>query len=231
MIRGTAGEEGLALLPIRFHALLLHSVRQPDRHVALCLYDNQPLGCHWVLALLVISIVVIFGLWKNGLKFFGLFAPSLGDMPFLGKLVIYAILIPIEIISFIARPLTLSLRLFANMLAGHILLKLFAGFRGDRHHSRRHWPCGSAPRLRHGCGAERPRIPRCRSASLCVCDPDLRLPERRVAPVALRSPLHCGYLAVLFQLDVPLRTGFTGRKSNERLPKGDSHGRRYHSRS
>ncbi|MCA8905861.1 MAG: F0F1 ATP synthase subunit A, partial [Hyphomonas sp.] len=74
------------------------------------------------LALLVISIVIGYGFYKNGLKFLKLFAPS--GAPFL----IYFLLVPIEVISFFARPLTLSLRLFANMLAGHIMLKLFAGF-------------------------------------------------------------------------------------------------------
>ncbi|MEZ5946828.1 MAG: F0F1 ATP synthase subunit A [Hyphomonas sp.] len=74
------------------------------------------------LALLVIGIVIGYGFYKNGLKFFKLFAPS--GAPFL----IYFLLVPIEVISFFARPLTLALRLFANMLAGHIMLKLFAGF-------------------------------------------------------------------------------------------------------
>ena len=72
--------------------------------------------------MLVISIVIGFGIWKNGLSFFKLFAPS--GAPFL----IYLILVPIEIISLLARPVTLALRLFANMLAGHIMLKLFATF-------------------------------------------------------------------------------------------------------
>jgi F-type H+-transporting ATPase subunit a len=74
------------------------------------------------LPLLVISIVIGCGIWKNGLSFFKLFAPS--GAPFL----IYLILVPIEVISFLARPVTLALRLFANMLAGHIMLKLFATF-------------------------------------------------------------------------------------------------------
>ena len=74
------------------------------------------------LAATVILMVVAVGLIKNGLGFFKLFAPS--GAPWY----IYIILTPIEVISFLARPLTLALRLFANMLAGHIMLKLFAGF-------------------------------------------------------------------------------------------------------
>lgn len=74
------------------------------------------------LALLIFFMVIGFGLFNHGLKFFSLFAPS--GVPWF----IYPVLIPIEIISFFVRPLTLSVRLFANMMAGHIMLKVVAGF-------------------------------------------------------------------------------------------------------
>jgi F-type H+-transporting ATPase subunit a len=74
------------------------------------------------LAMTTITIVVVYGFAKNGLKFFKLFAPS--GLP----LWLMFILVPIEVISFLSRPLSLAIRLFANMLAGHIILKLFAGF-------------------------------------------------------------------------------------------------------
>jgi F-type H+-transporting ATPase subunit a len=74
------------------------------------------------LALLVISTVVIYGFAKHGAHFLGLFVPS-GVHP-----VMLIILVPIEVISFLSRPISLSVRLFANMLAGHIALKIFAGF-------------------------------------------------------------------------------------------------------
>ncbi len=76
------------------------------------------------LALLVISIVILYGIYKHGIGWFGLFVPS--GVP--GWLL--PVLVPIEIISFISRPISLSVRLFANMLAGHIALKIFAGFVG-----------------------------------------------------------------------------------------------------
>lgn len=76
----------------------------------------------FALAMLTITIVIVYGLWKNGLKFFKLFAPS--GLP----LWLMPLLVPIEIISFLSRPISLSVRLFANMFAGHIILKLFAGF-------------------------------------------------------------------------------------------------------
>lgn len=74
------------------------------------------------LALLVIGIVVVYGLATHGLGFLSLFVPS-GVPAWL-----LPIMVPIEIISFVSRPVSLSVRLFANMLAGHIALKIFAGF-------------------------------------------------------------------------------------------------------
>jgi F-type H+-transporting ATPase subunit a len=74
------------------------------------------------LGLMVILTVVAVGFAKNGIKFFKLFAPS-GVPP-----VLYILLVPIEILSFLIRPITLALRLFGNMLGGHVVLKIFAGF-------------------------------------------------------------------------------------------------------
>jgi len=64
----------------------------------------------------------IFGFKIHGLKMFGLFFPSGTDI-FTALL-----LVPIEIVSYIFRPISLSIRLFANMMAGHVLLKILAGF-------------------------------------------------------------------------------------------------------
>jgi F-type H+-transporting ATPase subunit a len=74
------------------------------------------------LALLVFLTVVIYGFKKNGLRFFKLFVPS-GIPMFILPLVVF-----IEVFSFFLRPVSHSIRLFANMLAGHIALKVFAGF-------------------------------------------------------------------------------------------------------
>jgi F-type H+-transporting ATPase subunit a len=74
------------------------------------------------LALLVMSIVIVYGFLHNGARFLRLFVPSgvsVALLPFL---------VPVEVISFLARPVTLSVRLFANMLAGHITLKVMGGF-------------------------------------------------------------------------------------------------------
>ncbi|MEM6534526.1 MAG: F0F1 ATP synthase subunit A [Pseudomonadota bacterium] len=122
MIRGTAGEEGLKFFPFVFTLFFFIFFANMIGMIPYAFTTTSHIVVTALLALLVISIVLIYGFYKNGLGFLKLFAPS--GAPWY----IYILLIPIEVISFIARPLTLSLRLFANMLAGHIMLKLFAGF-------------------------------------------------------------------------------------------------------
>jgi F-type H+-transporting ATPase subunit a len=74
------------------------------------------------LALLVFFTVIIYGIWHNGLHFFKLFVPS--GIP----AVMVPVIVIIEVLSFLSRPISHSVRLFANMLAGHITLKLVASF-------------------------------------------------------------------------------------------------------
>ena len=74
------------------------------------------------LAVFVVALVVVVGIAKHGLGWFKLFVPH--GVPG----VILPFISLIEIISFLSRPVSLGLRLFGNMLAGHIVLKVFAGF-------------------------------------------------------------------------------------------------------
>jgi F-type H+-transporting ATPase subunit a len=76
----------------------------------------------FALAALVIGTVIVYGFVKHGTHFLGLFVPSGVPVWLLPFIVV------IEVISFVSRPISLSLRLFANMLAGHIALKVFGGF-------------------------------------------------------------------------------------------------------
>jgi F-type H+-transporting ATPase subunit a len=76
----------------------------------------------FALAAAVFLLVLVVGFARHGIRFFTLFAPS--GIPIL----LLPLLIVIEVISFLSRPISLSVRLFANMLAGHTMLKLFAGF-------------------------------------------------------------------------------------------------------
>ena len=94
--------------------------------------SDLPIGLHpftvtshiivtFALAFFVFLMVIVVGLARHGLHFFSLFAPK---VPF----VMLIVLIPIEIVSFLSRPISLSVRLFANMLAGHTMLNVFGGF-------------------------------------------------------------------------------------------------------
>jgi F-type H+-transporting ATPase subunit a len=74
------------------------------------------------MALMVFATVIVVGIAKNGLKFFKLFVPS--GVPWY----ILWFVVLIEIISFFSRPLSHAVRLWANVLAGHLVLKVFAGF-------------------------------------------------------------------------------------------------------
>lgn len=122
MVRSAAGEEGLKFFPFVFTLFFFIFFANMIGMSPYAFTTTSHIIVTAALALLVISIVIGYGFYKNGFKFLSLFAPAGAPWP------IYILLIPIEVISFFARPLTLSLRLFANMLAGHIMLKLFAGF-------------------------------------------------------------------------------------------------------
>jgi F-type H+-transporting ATPase subunit a len=74
------------------------------------------------LALVVFLTVVIYGFWKNGLHFLKMFVPS--GLP----IYILPLVVMLEVFTFLVRPVSHSVRLFANMLAGHITLNVFAAF-------------------------------------------------------------------------------------------------------
>jgi F-type H+-transporting ATPase subunit a len=76
----------------------------------------------FALAMTVMAVVVGYGFYKHGFKFLNLFVPH--GIP----AVLVPLVVLIEVISFVSRPISLSVRLFANMLAGHITLKVFSGF-------------------------------------------------------------------------------------------------------
>jgi F-type H+-transporting ATPase subunit a len=121
-IQSTAGKEGMKFFPLVFSLFIFV--------LTVNLLGLLPYGftvtSHIVitvaLALLVFFTVLVYGFWKNGLRFFKLFVPS-GIPIYILPLIVF-----IEVLSFLSRPISHSVRLFANMLAGHITLKVFAGF-------------------------------------------------------------------------------------------------------
>jgi len=74
------------------------------------------------LALLIFAVVIVLSLKNHGIGFFKMFFPPGAPIA------LAPLLVPIEVLSFVFRPISLSVRLFANMMAGHVMLQLFAGF-------------------------------------------------------------------------------------------------------
>jgi F-type H+-transporting ATPase subunit a len=115
-VRGNAGKEGMKFFPLVFTLFMFIAV---SNIIGVIPYNFT---VTFVLAMIVFLTVLIYGFYKNGLKFFKLFVPS-GIPIFILPLVVF-----IEIFSFFLRPISHSVRLFANMLAGHIALAVFASF-------------------------------------------------------------------------------------------------------
>jgi F-type H+-transporting ATPase subunit a len=121
-IRSTAGAEGMKFFPLIFSIFMFIAVSNLIGIIPYTFTVASHIIVTAALALLVFFIVLIYGFYKNGLKFFKLFVPS-GIPVFILPLVVF-----IEVFSFFLRPVSHSVRLFANMLAGHIALKVFASF-------------------------------------------------------------------------------------------------------
>jgi F-type H+-transporting ATPase subunit a len=121
-LRSTAGSEGMKFFPLVFSLFMFILAVNVIGLIPYTFTVTSHIIITASLALLVFTIVIAYGVWKNGLHFFKLFAPS-GIPIYLMPLIVL-----IEVLSFLSRPLSHSLRLFANMLAGHITLKVFAGF-------------------------------------------------------------------------------------------------------
>lgn len=122
MLRDSAGDEGMRFFPLVFSLFVFILIANLFGMFPYFFTVTAHIIVTGALALLVIGIVIVYGFWRNGLGFLKLFVPG-GVPP-----VLAIIIVPIEVLSFISRPLSLSVRLFANMLAGHITLKVFAGF-------------------------------------------------------------------------------------------------------
>ena len=123
-IRSSAGAEGMKFFPLVFSLFMFIMVSNMIGIIPYTFTVSSHLIVTAALALLVFFTVLFYGLYKNGLKFFKLFVPS--GVP----IYILPLVVLIEVISFFLKPVSHSVRLFANMLAGHIALKVFASFVG-----------------------------------------------------------------------------------------------------
>ncbi|WAC29431.1 F0F1 ATP synthase subunit A [Ancylobacter sp. SL191] len=122
MVRSTAGNEGMKFFPLVFSLFMFVLVANFVGMIPYTFTVTSHLVVTAMLALIVILTVIVYGFVRHGTHFLHLFVPS-GVPAFL-----LPFMVVIEVISFLSRPISLSLRLFANMLAGHIAMKVFAGF-------------------------------------------------------------------------------------------------------
>ena len=122
LIKDTVGTEGRPYFPFIFTVFMFVLVGNLFGMVPYGFTFTSHIIVTFTMAMVVFVGVTVIALIKHKMHFFTFFMPP--GVP----LIMAPLLVPIEIISYLSRPLSLSVRLFANMLAGHTLLKVFAGF-------------------------------------------------------------------------------------------------------
>jgi F-type H+-transporting ATPase subunit a len=122
MVQSTAGAEGMKFFPFVFTLFMFVLTLNMISLIPHTFSVTSQIIITAALALTVFFTVLTYGFIKNGFHFFNVFVPK--GVP----LYILPLIVFIELMSFLSRPLSHSVRLFANMLAGHITLQVFAGF-------------------------------------------------------------------------------------------------------
>jgi F-type H+-transporting ATPase subunit a len=122
MIRDNAGKAGMAYFPFIFSLFIFTLFGNVLGLIPYGFAFTSHIAVTFFMAAVVFLAVTLIGIWRHGFHFFSLFFPH-------GAPIATApILIPIELVSYLSRPISLSVRLFANMTVGHVLLKVLAGF-------------------------------------------------------------------------------------------------------
>jgi F-type H+-transporting ATPase subunit a len=122
MVRENIGHDGMEFFPLVFSIFMFVLFGNMLGLIPFSFTFTSHIVVTFALALFVFALVTAVAFIKHGIRFFGFFFPS-------GAPVVMApILIPIEIVSYLSRPVSLSIRLFANMMAGHTMMAVFAGF-------------------------------------------------------------------------------------------------------
>jgi F-type H+-transporting ATPase subunit a len=122
MVRSAAGEAGMRFFPFVFAIFFFVLLSNLIGFIPYSFTVTSQIIITAALALLVFFTVVVIGVSEHGVHFFKLFVPP--GVP----IYILPLVVAIEVISFLSRPISHSVRLFANMLAGHITLNVFGGF-------------------------------------------------------------------------------------------------------
>jgi len=122
LLRDNVGSEGRRFFPFVFTLFMFILFANMLGLMPYSFTITSHIIVTFILAMVVFIGVTVVGLLRHGVKFFSYFVPS--GVP----MAVLPLMIPIEIISYLSRPISLSVRLFANMTAGHIMMKVFAGF-------------------------------------------------------------------------------------------------------
>ena len=121
MIHSSTGEDGLKFFPFVFTLFVFVLFCNFFGMVPWSFTVTSQIAVTFALAAFVILLVIVTGFARHGIGFLKLFVPH-------APWYLLLLLVPIEVISFLTRPISLSVRLFANMLAGHTMLAVFGGF-------------------------------------------------------------------------------------------------------
>jgi len=122
MVRDNVGTSGMKYFPFIFTLFMFVLVLNMLGMVPYSFTVTSHIIVTFALAAFIFIGVTLIGFWKHGIGFLKFFVPS--GVPF----VMLPLLVVIEVISYLTRPVSLSVRLFANMMAGHTMLKVFGSF-------------------------------------------------------------------------------------------------------
>jgi len=122
LLRDTVGSEGRKYFPLVFTLFMFILFGNMLGMIPYSFTFTSHVIVTFAMALAVFIGVTVLGFVKHGFHFFSFFVPPGVSV------VLWPLMIPIEIISYLSRPISLSVRLFANLTAGHTMLKVFAGF-------------------------------------------------------------------------------------------------------
>jgi F-type H+-transporting ATPase subunit a len=122
LVKSNVGSEGKKYFPMVFTIFMIVLMGNLLGLIPYSFTYTSHVIVTMALSFSIFAMVILLGIARHGLHFFSIFVPP--GVPWF----IYPLLVPIEIVSYLARPITHGLRLFANMMAGHIMLKVFAGF-------------------------------------------------------------------------------------------------------
>ena len=172
MVRSAAGETGMRFFPLVFCIFLFIVICNLIGLFPYSFTVTSQIIVTATLALLVFFTVVIVGIKDHGLQFFKVFVPQ--DVP----IYILPLVVAIEVFSFFVRPVSHSVRLFANMLAGHITLNVFGSFVVMLLGAGALFKAFAVLPFAHDDRALRPRTARRVPAGLCVRHADLHVSQR-----------------------------------------------------